>query len=114
MLSFCSDWFIENIVLEFDVNVLLGHRGPDYSRVTQAIEKCGYVSGSELELVQLYLPDDEEVIRWIGEIETMNIRKEDRIADKDFAGAGQVLREQTTLRMRIEEKIRNRPQDLPE
>jgi hypothetical protein len=115
VLSFCSDWFIENIVLEFEFNVLtLRNRYPDTSRVTQAIEKCGYASGSQLELVQLYLPDDEEVIRWIGEIETMNLRKEDRIADNDFAGAGQVLREQTTLRMRIEEKIRNRPRDLPE
>ncbi len=107
-LSYCFERLIDNILIDLDINLLKSwDRCPDFSCVKKALEKCGYVFGSALEIVQLYLPDDSEALGLINEIEILDLRKEDLIVAKDYVGARSVLQEKTLLQTKLEEKIRN-------
>ena len=109
-LSFCGETLIDNILIQFDIDFSSSlERHPDHSSLRKALEKCGYICGSESEIVYLYLPDDSAASELIDEIESLQLQKEDRVANEDFGGAKAILQKQQVLRTKLEDKIRNLP-----
>ena len=105
--SFDHDKVIDNILVRFERDTLfMRDRWPDYSSIRDVLKDCGYVCGSDLEIVQIYLPQDDVAMQMIAEIDRLQLEKEDQVANQDFDAARLVLQKQRALRKSVEDRIR--------
>ncbi len=96
---------LENIVFEYARN-FEGDCYPQIADVTKAIVDCGYDTGNDRELANRYYAGEIDLNPIFDKIETLQIDKENAVAEYRFDVAKTILEKQRPLKHQIEDLLR--------